>query len=87
MAGGINGQVFLFDLRNLNLKQRFSDVVDNVKQNKDNKDIKKFKPVLSSSIIESYSATQKLVQSEAISRKPLFLSSHKTTIKSLLFLP
>ena len=44
-------------MRNLNLKKKFSDIVDNVKSTKDNKEIKKFKPVLSSSIIESYSAT------------------------------
>ena len=88
IAAGINGQVFLYDL--IKLTKIDINTPLNSKRTtltKFNKDIEFIKPVLSSAIVESFNANQNLIVAEMFSRKLVHVSSHKSPIKGLSFLP
>lgn len=88
VAGGVNGQVFLYDL--IKLTKVDMNAPLNSKRTtitKFNKDIEFIKPALSSAIVESFNANQNLIATEMYSRKVVHVSSHKSPVKSLWFLP
>lgn len=87
IAGGINGQVYLYDLIKLTKISTTSTTLNKrVLLDTFNKNIEYIKPVLSSSIVESFNANQNLISNDIYSRKGIHLSSHRSCIKSLYFL-
>ena len=87
VAGAINGQIFLYNIDKLTHKNGKDNLgFENNRFKKDMKDIHYFKPILSSSIMESFNASQNLIATEIYSRKQIHLCSHRTAVKSLFFL-
>lgn len=87
VAGAINGQIFLYNIDKLTHKNGSDNLgFENNRFKKDMKDIHYFKPILSSSIMESFNANQNLIANEIYSRKQIHLCSHRTAVKSLFFL-
>lgn len=85
IAGCSNGQLALFSLKKL--RSFHSQKTSNAKGTKDNNEIVEIENFLTSSILESFNATQNVTNTESFSRKMVYLNSHRAPVKSIRFLP
>jgi len=85
IAGCSNGQLALFSLSKLsNFNRRYSSLS---KSSKDNNEIIYIDHFLTSSILESFNATQNINNTEIFSRKQVYLNSHRAEVRAIRFLP
>ena len=78
IAGGVNGQLFLADTQELESAD-FKNRADG--------DLIELLPCLSSTMTESIHAQQNLIQSDNFSKKTHHISSHRTAVCAIKFLP
>lgn len=74
----------LFSLRNLNKSNKSHSKNS---ESKDNNEIVYIEQFLTSSILESFNATQNINNTDVFSRKQVYLNSHRGKVRTIRFLP
>ena len=85
VAGCSNGQLALFSLKKISSLNKKNSPFN--KQSKDNNEIFFIEHFLTSSILESFNATQNVNNTDVFSRKQVYLNSHRGKIRNIKFLP
>lgn len=84
IAGCSNGQISLFSLKKLNTL--YFQSKKSLSKLKDQNQIIHIDNILISSILESFNAHQTVTNTEAYSRKSIYLNSHRGPVKAIRFL-